>query len=205
MSVIREAGGVEDRAPVEDGKDLLLCARHLPVPELEVPAVLFLPVLVQVDEDINAPVELESVVAIEVRMHLKPAPRIDLVQTASDVVWVGDDALYSGDCLEKLQHGPAVEKVKDVTVGLRQLFDHIEGELSFLLRVELLPGQLPRRGELSQGRFRRLRGQEVVDVYVREWPVVLVLAGLLFPENIELIEESLTQEFFHGAPISIEV
>src|ERR1700739_3202666 len=58
MAVVRVVGGAEDSAAVEDRQDLLLRPGHLAIPELEMAAVFFVPVLVQIDQDVDAPIEL---------------------------------------------------------------------------------------------------------------------------------------------------
>ena len=58
VAVVGVIGRREDDEPVEDGQDALASHRHLTVPELEVPTPLVEPVLVEVDEDVEASIEV---------------------------------------------------------------------------------------------------------------------------------------------------
>src|ERR1700733_6055895 len=66
MTVKRNTRRAEDGAAVEDRQDLLLRSRHLPIPQLEMAAVLFLPILVEINEDIDAPIQPQTLVVAEV-------------------------------------------------------------------------------------------------------------------------------------------
>src|ERR1700690_2977710 len=102
MPVIGKACGAKDRETIEKWQDLLLGVAHFPIPQLEVSAVFFLPVFVQIDQHIDSTVQLELRVKVEIRMHLERATRFDLVQSAAHIVRVGDNALDACERLKKL-------------------------------------------------------------------------------------------------------
>ena len=67
--MIGKFGSTEDGAAIENWQNLLPCGTHITVPKLEMTAVLFLPILVQVNQKINAPIEFELSVSIKVDMN----------------------------------------------------------------------------------------------------------------------------------------
>ncbi len=90
--VVRE----EDDAPSKNWENAIGTLSHLFIPELQVASVLFLPVVVEVDENIEAAVDLQEVVLVKVRMDLEKAPPPDLVEAAPLKIGVRDDACDPG-------------------------------------------------------------------------------------------------------------
>jgi hypothetical protein len=42
------------------------------------------------------------------------APRLDLMQSAACVIRIGNDVFDSGENLQKIEHGTAVQKIQDI-------------------------------------------------------------------------------------------
>src|SRR5262249_11849992 len=106
-----------------------------------VPAVLFFPVLVEVDEDVDAALEIELGVMVKVRVHAQLAAGLDLMESSADVVWIGNDALDAGKNLEELDHRTAVEEEENIARAGRPALYTGKGQLLFVGIVELLPLQ----------------------------------------------------------------
>ena len=179
MTMIGETGGAEDGAAVEDRQDLLLGLRHLAIPELEVTTVLLFPILVEIDQNVDAPVELELVVLVEVGVDGKFAPGLNLVQPAPDIIGIGDNTLDARKRFEKLEQRAGVQKVKYIAHRRRQVLHHIKGQFSFIGIVELVPLQLLGLGKIPKSRFEGGRGQKIIEVNIGKGFVALILARLL--------------------------
>src|SRR5688500_9352606 len=65
VAVEGEVGGAEHHRPVVERQDLVLAALDVAVPEFEMPAVLLLPIAVQVDQEIEPAVEPQLGVPVE--------------------------------------------------------------------------------------------------------------------------------------------
>src|SRR5271170_622785 len=108
MAVKRGRSCAEDSAPVKERQNLLLGSGHVLVPELEVASVFLFPILVQVDQDIDAAVELELGMQVVIGVDRKLATGLDLMQSAAYEIGIGDDTLNAGERFEKLEHRAAV-------------------------------------------------------------------------------------------------
>src|ERR1700677_3748783 len=93
MPVIRNRGRCKNRATVKDRQKLLLSGSHISVPELEMSTVLFFPILVEVDEKVNAALQIQSWVMVEVRMDRKFTAGFYLVKPSPEIIRIGDDPL----------------------------------------------------------------------------------------------------------------
>ncbi len=58
---------------LKSGKSFTSASGQLTVPKLEVAAILFLPILVQIDKDIDATIDFELWMVAVVGMHFKRA------------------------------------------------------------------------------------------------------------------------------------
>ena len=66
MTVEGKIRGGENDAAVENGQKLLNAFRHALVPELEMAAVFFPPVFIEIKEEVQAAVELELGMFVEI-------------------------------------------------------------------------------------------------------------------------------------------
>src|SRR5215472_6676351 len=103
VAVIGKVGGVEYHRPIEHRKDAMNRPGHLAIPELEVTSELFLPILVEIDDQVQATVEVEPLVLIEIGVHREVAPALNLMEPASPIVRIGDETLDSRERLQKLE------------------------------------------------------------------------------------------------------
>lgn len=90
MPVEGKVCGVEDDAAVEKGQNFFAELGHIFVPEFEVSAVFLLPILVQVDQQVETPIELEAIVTAKVNVHLEIASWLNLMQSTPFKVWIGN-------------------------------------------------------------------------------------------------------------------
>jgi hypothetical protein len=109
MAVKGEVSRIEEDEAVEDGQDPLLAAAHVAAPELEVPAPLLLPVLVQKHERVQAPIDLELGVNVEVGVDLQKPTGHDLVQATAPVVRIWNEAVNPGQRFQESQENGRVE------------------------------------------------------------------------------------------------
>src|ERR1700761_7060054 len=161
MTVERLAGGAEDGAAVKDRQDLLLRPRYGPVPKLEMASVFLFPILVQVNEDIDPPVQAKLLVVAEVGMDLQQTARPDLVQTASSVIRIRQHTPNPRQGLQKLEHRAAVHEPKHIPNWAGQLLHNIEGQLLALIYVAVgMPFRIPWLGKRLKRGLSHLNRQE---------------------------------------------
>src|SRR5216684_842224 len=100
MAVKRRVGGREDHRPVEERQDFLAAAGLVAIPQLEVAAVVIAPLFVEIHEQVQAAIELQLRMDVEVRVDLEKAAGLDLVQTAAAEVGIRNQSF---DACERLQ------------------------------------------------------------------------------------------------------
>src|SRR5882724_7738403 len=96
MSVIGKVSGAKDHHPIEDWQYLRLTTGHIPVPEFEVATIFLLPILVQIQEQIEPAVESILAMLVEIRMHPKFASPHYLMKTSAIKTRVGYQIVYTG-------------------------------------------------------------------------------------------------------------
>src|SRR5262245_22238817 len=114
MAMERPVRGAEDAAAIVNRQELADTTTHGAVPQFEVALVSFLPIFVEVENEIDAAVQLESAVVIKIGMDLQEAAGHDLVKPAPFKVRVRDQAVDSREHLQEIEKCGAVELVKDV-------------------------------------------------------------------------------------------
>jgi hypothetical protein len=100
MAMKRIVRGAENNAAIEHGQYLANAPVHIAVPQFEVAAILFSPVLVQIEKDVEAPVQTELLVSIEVGVHLEVSASLNPMQPPALEVGVGDEAVNTRQGLE---------------------------------------------------------------------------------------------------------
>ena len=170
MPVERDVRGAEHDRPVEDGRDPPLASGHRAGPQLEMAAILVLPRLVQVDEQVQAPVEVQQRVPVEVDVHLEEPAGHDLMRPRAAEVRIGDQPANPGERLEELQHRGRAHLVEEaLEVGAQRRLVPV-AELLLRRVVESLPLDLVGAGKLRQHGLQGLLGEEAVDDDVRKRP-----------------------------------
>src|SRR6266481_2999801 len=93
--------GIENHRAPEQRRDFLLTRFHAPVPQLEGPAKLCRPILVEIDQQVELALELELFVDVEVGMDSKVTAGFRFVEPAADEMRVGDQAGDAGHLFEE--------------------------------------------------------------------------------------------------------
>jgi hypothetical protein len=88
MAMERGLRSREHNTPVEQRSDPLHRTLELIIPELEVTPVLVGPLPVEVEDQVEAPVETQLIVTVEVGVDVEEATVLDLVEPAADEVRV---------------------------------------------------------------------------------------------------------------------
>src|SRR5437588_4674175 len=100
MPVIRRVARRKDHRAVENRENSLHAAAPVAVPQLEMAAVLLAPVLVEVDQHVEPPIQLQFGMDVEVGVDFEEAAGLDLMQAAAAEIWIGDQPI---DARERLQ------------------------------------------------------------------------------------------------------
>lgn len=90
IAVIRDLVGLEDDTTVELRPDLLVTVGHVGIPQFEVPAVVVLPVGLQIDQQVQPAMDIEGMVDIEIYVNIQKTAVRSLVQASPHVV-IGDE------------------------------------------------------------------------------------------------------------------
>src|SRR5204863_1088317 len=100
MSVKRRVGRRENHRAIEERRDSLPALRDIAIPQLELPAPLVAPVLVDVDQHVQTPIDLQLRMDVEVGVNLQESPGLDLMQTAAAEIGIGNQPVAAGQFLE---------------------------------------------------------------------------------------------------------
>ena len=195
VAVERGVGGGEDHQPVEDGKDPLHGALHADVPQLEVAAPLVLPVAVEVEQRVEAAVDVQPVVDVEVGVDLQEAAPFDLVESTAEVVGVGEEPVDPGQPFEEVHEDGRVALVQQVTGVGAEVPVVGDGQLDGVGAVGVVPVvvavPLLGPGEFGHHLVQHRLGQDVVDHHMGErscrHELVVVALAQLFP--LRMVEE----------------
>src|ERR1700722_6396129 len=112
MAMKGEIRGAEDHDPVEQWGYSRLTPGHAAIPKFQVPAVLLAPILVEVQQQVQATIQSIVAVPVEIRMNSKLAAPDDLVQAATFKTRVRNQVLDSRDVSEELQKCNGVQVIK---------------------------------------------------------------------------------------------
>src|ERR1700720_2029305 len=82
-------------------------------------AILVAPLLVQIDEHIEAAIDLQLRMDVEVGGNLENPAGLDLMQAAASEVGIGNEPLDAGERFEPQQHLEGVHLVEKLANGLR--------------------------------------------------------------------------------------
>src|SRR6185436_3580601 len=106
--------------------DSLDAGRLLVIPQLEIAAPGFVPVGIEVNEVIQSPVDLESLVEVEIGVHAEHAAAPDFVEPSPAQMWVCDQFADARQPLEERQDRARVE-LKNQLAGLGPEVEHVFG------------------------------------------------------------------------------
>jgi len=148
MAVERDIGGAEHHHPVEQRRDLAHAGVHVGVPQLQITAPRRVPVLVEIEQQVQTTIELGDRMQVEVGVDRQLAARQDLVEPRPPHVGIGHQAGDAGERAQELQERLARQE-PDQSAALRpERGDVAPGELAFLEMLDV-------RGEQGIGLKRR--------------------------------------------------
>ena len=141
------------------------------VPELDIPAPLRAPVLVEIDQDVQAALNLSLRYLIEINMYVEVTARSGLVDAAADEFVVGEQVGDLEDRGEQAHEFGGRQGAVELCDRLGELAR--VSHLDLLLLVDRLEGPADLRGLLERGKrlehpVGELLVEEAVDGEVRE-------------------------------------
>src|SRR5713101_8304008 len=104
VTMIGEVCGPENHKSIEHRQNLRLAPGHITVPELKMTAIFLAPILVQVEQHIEAPVETVTRMLVKVGMDCELSPPHDLVKPAPVEARIGHqigDSCYVAEKFEE--------------------------------------------------------------------------------------------------------
>src|ERR1700683_1750176 len=111
MPVIRKIRRAEKHHPIEHREYLGFAAAHITVPQFEMTAVLFTPILVQVKQKIQATVESKGLMLVKICVYRQLAATHDLVKTSTIETRIRNQIIDSRDAAQKLQKGNGIQMI----------------------------------------------------------------------------------------------
>jgi hypothetical protein len=133
-----------------------------------VTAEFLAPVLVEVDEKVEPPIEVEAWVPVEVGMDTELAATRDLVKPSAVETRIGNELGDSGELAEELEERDGVEMIQEDSRQRPERRLRCRGELDLPLVVEAVPTDLSRCWELGQDLLKERGIEEVVEHGMRE-------------------------------------
>lgn len=154
--------GVETHHPVEARYEARNLAAHVVLPDLEGPAPLLAPVLVEIDQDVQPALKVELRMVVEIGMDIEMPAIGDHMDAAAGEVRVRDQPVDAGQPLQKHQERPRIERVEEVARVGRQAFGNVLGFQLFPGVVEGLT-RLGHLAELMPDPIENLGRQKIVE------------------------------------------
>lgn len=183
ISVVACRCRIEDHATVEDGYDRFLAGFHVIVPELQLAAEFLFPVLVQVDQDIDAPLEIHGFVVVEIRVNGKMAAILDLVEAGAHEVGVGYKAIYSRHVFQKPNEWLGIERVEEAAKHAVQMIRVKARFEPFLGAVKDHAFLVQNLWKTLEADFQDFRGQEIINYDMRVGIGAVILCSELKPPH----------------------
>ena len=103
---------VENYTAVINWQDFFKASLHVGIPKLQISAVFFLPVFVQIDNGVQSSVDIEFLVESEVRVNAKVATTFCFVQPATGEIGVGYQALNARQFSRNCNMGAELKALK---------------------------------------------------------------------------------------------
>jgi hypothetical protein len=109
MTMVRAICRDEDDKAVEDRSDSLHAPSHVIIPQLKVPTPGFMPSGVEVEQDVEPPIQVQAGVHAEVCMNSEAAPALDLMKSAALKEGIGHEPSGTRQHLQKLDEGRRIQ------------------------------------------------------------------------------------------------
>jgi hypothetical protein len=161
-------GRIENYTSVENRNYGLGASGHALIPQFELATILRSPVLVEIDQHIDAPLQIHRLVMIEVSMHRQVTALMDAVEACAGKIWIRDESFYSGNVFNDADEWARVERVEDLSCGRREDVWVETFLLSLLVSVEFLFGDVGPGRKIPDTNLKHVGRQEFLYHYVRE-------------------------------------
>jgi hypothetical protein len=133
-----------------------------------VSAIVVAPILVQVQEQIQTPVESEASMLVEIGVHAKLPAANDLVQTAALEAGVGYQIVDSRHTAQKVQERNGVKVVHEKPRHRPEGGFPRARKFDLCGIVELLPGDFIGLGKLLKDNIEETRIEEIIEHHMWE-------------------------------------
>ena len=77
--MVRPVGRIENHATIKDWQNPLYALFHVAIPKFQMTAILFMPIRIEINLQIDAPIEVQPVVLIKIRVNLEEASSLNLM------------------------------------------------------------------------------------------------------------------------------
>src|SRR6267143_1885274 len=144
VTMIGKVRGSEHHEPIEHRQNLRLASSHVTIPELKMTAILLAPILVQVEQQIEAPVETVKRMLVEVSMDCELTSPHDLVKPAPVEAGIGYEVGNSCYAADKFEERDGIQVVQEKPSGRAERRLGGRGELDLAPIVKALPSDLGR-------------------------------------------------------------
>src|SRR6188474_912968 len=168
MTVVAEVRRVEDDGAVEDRRDPLHAPFSGSVPQLQVPAPLLCPILIQVDEQVQPAIEIQALVEVEIGMDTEGAARSNLVKSAATQVGIRNEAWNPRQRLEERHERRGVELGEYHSRRATEMLEVFGRVLTLGVALGDVPRRAIHRIELDENIPEQLRIEHVVQDDVRK-------------------------------------
>src|ERR1700677_1688786 len=139
VPVIGKVRGAKDHDAVEIRGHFRFAPIHLAVPQLQVPTILFAPILIQIQQQIDPPIKSKLPMFVEIRVYSQFAPTDYLMKAAPFKARVGNQIIDAGDGTQKLEKSYGIQVVHEQARGWPERSLCGRCKLDLLRGVELLP------------------------------------------------------------------
>jgi hypothetical protein len=169
MAVVSEVSRSENHHPVEYRQYLGLALGHAAIPKFQMSAVFLAPVFVQIQDQVQAPIQAIFGMFVEVGMNTElPSPH-DLVKSASVETGVGNEILDSRHAAQEFEECHGVQMIEEQPSNRAEgcLFGRRQLDLARV--IELLPANLIWLWEFRKHRVEHVGIQEIVKHDMTKW------------------------------------
>src|SRR5262249_52855018 len=141
---------------------------HRSIPKLKMAVVLVLPIAVQIQQHIQAPIQPKLKVSIEIGMHGELPAGKNVVKAAAIEMGIGNNRLNAGDGLEVVHKRGRIQEMKQAARDRAHVTFVIASQLHLLKALEPDPGNVTLARKLGDNAIEDALGEETVDDNVVE-------------------------------------
>lgn len=110
---------MEDDTTTSNWRYFLRHIAHISCPKLQIAAIFWRPVLIEINEQVEAPVQAILGMLVEVCVNLQIAPYAGIMDTTPCHVRVGKQTGYTGDFLQQTNERVVIQLPVQPTINMR--------------------------------------------------------------------------------------